>query len=183
MQPLFEEFLRAVALAKQEGHLAANVQFLFIGTGNPELPSLSQLAQSMKLGQSFREIPHRLSYLEVQQILRKAEGALIMGSTEAHYTASKIFQCLITARRTMAYFHHESEGGSILARCAADSFYQPYFPEMDRAERIQSLSNTLVSFTSLEFPWEPDLTPLEEFSAKASAEKLADAIGKISVRP
>ena len=182
-QPLFEEFLLAISKAKEDNRLASDVQFLFIGTGNPELPSLSQLADSMNLGQSFREIPHRLSYLEVQQILRHAEGALIIGSTEPHYSASKIFQCLLTAKRTMAYFHHQSEGASILARCAADSFYQPYFPEVERTERIESLSNTLVSFTSPESPWEPDLTPLEEFSAKASAEKLIHSIEEITVRP
>ena len=181
-QPLFEEFICALALAKEEGHLATDVQFLFIGTGNPELSSLSQLAESMKLGQSFREIPHRLSYLEVQQILRCAEGAVVMGSTESHYSASKIFQCLITANRTMAYFHHESEGAKILSDCKADSFYQPYLPEMDRAERIELLSDTLVSFISPKSPWRPDIEPLAEYSAKASAEKLVNVIDKISVR-
>lgn len=181
-QPLFEEFLLAISKAKEDNRLASDVQFLFIGTGNPELPSLSQLADSMNLGQSFREIPNRLSYLEVQQILRHAEGAVVMGSTESHYSASKIFQCLITAKRTMAYFHHESEGASILARCAADSFYQPYFPGMDRTERIQLLSNTLVRYSAPESPWNPNLSPLEEFSARASAEKLVDAMAKISVR-
>lgn len=179
-QPLFEEFLLAVAKAKEEKRLAPDVQFLFIGTGNADLPGLSHLANSMNLGQSFREISNRLSYLEVQQILRQAEGAVVMGSTEPHYSASKIFQCLITARRTLAYFHHESEGAAILKDCKADSFYQPYFPEMDRAKRIESLSKTLVSFTSPESHWEPDLQRLEEYSAKASAEKLTDAIQKIS---
>ena len=182
-QPLFEELLMALAKAKNENCLASDVQFLFIGTGNSELPSLSQLANSMNLSQSFREIPNRLSYLEVQQILRHADGAIVMGSTEQHYSASKIFQCLITAKRTMAYFHHESEGAAILEGCKADSFYQPYFPGMDRNERIQRLSNTLVRFTSPVYQWEPDLGPLEEFSAKASAEKLVDVIEKISVHP
>lgn len=178
-RPLFEEFLLAMSKAKEDNRLASDVQFLFIGTGNPELPSLSQLADSMNLDQSFREIPHRLSYLEVQQILREAEGAVIMGSTEPHYSASKIFQCLITAKRTMAYFHHESDGASILAGCAADSFYQPYLPDMDRANRIDSLANTIQKFTSPKSKWEPDLLPLEKFGAKANAEKLVDAIQKI----
>lgn len=181
-QPLFEEFLLAVKQAKQAELLDPDVQFLFIGTGNAELTSLSQFADSLSLGNTFREISQRLSYLEVQQTLRFAEGAIVMGSTEPHYSASKIFQCLITAKRTAAYFHHESEGASILTSCNADSFYQPYLPDLDRASRIESLTETILKFTSLESSWEPDLLPLEKFSAKASAEKLVDAIQQISMR-
>ena len=52
-QPLFEEFLFAIAGAKEAGHLSSEVQFLFIGTGNPDLPALSHLAESMGLGRHF----------------------------------------------------------------------------------------------------------------------------------
>ena len=181
-QPLFEEFLLAVKKAKEAKRLAPDVQFLFIGTGNADLTSLSQFADSLNLGDTFREIPQRLSYLEVQQILRCAEGAIVMGSTEPHYSASKIFQCLITSKRTAAYFHHESEGASILTACNADSFYEPYLPEVARVGRIDSLAETIQKFTAPESKWEPDLLPLEKFSAKASAVKLVDAIQQISIR-
>ena len=50
---------------------------------------------------------------------------------------------------------------------------------MDRAERIESLSETLVRFTSPNSEWEPDLSPLNKFSAKTSAEKLINAIERI----
>ena len=179
-QTMFKEFLQALALAKKSG-LAGNVQFLFIGTGNTKLPSLTATAAQLKLGDTFREIPERLSYLQVQKILREAHGAIIIGSIEPHYSASKIFQCLVTAKRTLAYFHQTSEGAQILELCNASNYFQPYNPATTEDDRINSLSKCILRFTADESMWQPNLEPLDQFTSKANAVKLVNAIDSLSL--
>jgi hypothetical protein len=179
--PLFNEFLRAVAVAKTTG-LGKDVQFLFIGTDNANLPPLIKEAERLNLGDTFRELPDRMSFLEIQQILREAEGAIILGSTEEHYSASKIFQCLVTAKRTSAYFHEKSEGAAILKECNASTFYHAFKPEKSEEDRVQSLAKCIIKFTDERSVWAPNLSPLEQYSSLSNANKLVDAIQQITLK-
>lgn len=177
--PLFREFMLALSLAKKSGQLAKNVQFLFIGTGNPNLPSLSSLANELQLGTTFREHPAKISYLEVQQTLRSCAGSVVLGSTEPHYSASKIFQCLLTSPRTMGYFHHESAGMGILRECKADTFSLGYDPKMSRDQRIESLCEAMLRFVNASEPWKPNLKALERHSSSSNACKLIQAVEQL----
>jgi hypothetical protein len=179
--PLFNEFLRAVAVAKTTG-LGKDVQFLFIGTDNANLPPLIKEAERLNLGDTFRELPDRMSFLEIQQILREAEGAIILGSTEEHYSASKIFQCLVTAKRTSAYFHEKSEGAAILKECNASTFYHAFKPEKSEEDRVQSLAKCIIKFTDERSVWAPNLSPLEQYSSLSNAKKLVEAIQQIILK-
>jgi hypothetical protein len=176
--PLFSLFLRAVQ-RWDEINEACDFEFLFIGTHNPEIPSISQQAKDLGITHVIREIPHRLSFLQVQQILRESSGAIVIGSVEPHYSASKIFQCLITAPRVMGFFHEASEGSSILIECHADSFFVPYNPNVSEEELIDHIASTISKFTNPNQPWDPDLSPLDAHTSARNAQKFLAAVEQI----
>lgn len=178
-EPLFHLWLRGLRKANQSGILPSDVEFLFIGTGNPSLPSITNRAQQLGLDHLVREIPNRIPFLQVQQILRESSGAIVIGSVEPHYSASKIFQCLITAPRVMGFFHEASEGASILAECHADSFFVPYHPTLPEEALIDHIASTISKFTNPNQPWAPDLSPLDAHTSARNAEKFLAAVEHI----
>lgn len=178
-EPLFHLWLRGLRKANQSGIIPPDVEFLFIGTGNPSLPSIANRAQQLGLDCLVREIPNRIPFLQVQQILRESSGAIVIGSVEPHYSASKIFQCLITAPRVMGFFHEASEGASILAECHADTFFVPYNPNIQEEELIDHIASAISKFTNPNQSWDPDLSPLEAHTSARNAQKFLAAVEQI----
>jgi hypothetical protein len=174
--PLFRIVLESIARLKRMGKLPPDVQFLFVGTYNPALPSIQAQAVSLGLEGVVRELPERQPYLWVQQYLRYADGAMVIGSVQPHYSASKVFQCLLTAKRVFAFFHQASEAARILRECHGDDYYVPFEPgHLDP----EILADTLLSFVQPEAPFKPVLQALEPYSARSSASKLLAAIREL----
>tara|TARA_Y100001933_G_scaffold246407_1_gene278141 strand:+ start:2146 stop:3423 length:1278 start_codon:yes stop_codon:yes gene_type:complete len=178
--PLFKIWLKAIAKLHKEDMIPEDVEFLFIGTGNPALPGIQEQADDLEIGNIVREIPNRLSYLQVQQILRHSHGALIIGSTQSHYSASKVFQCLLTAPRVFGFFHEQSEAASILREVNATRFFAPYSPNKSAPETQTLVEQKVLRFLDSNEPWEPNLEAMEPYSAKSSAESLIEGINCIS---
>ena len=106
--------------------LDANLHFAFIGTGHPRLPSLQSIIEELGLTDFAPEYPERVPYLHVLSFLNQAWATMVIGSTAAHYSASKVFQLLIAGKPILAYFHPDSEGADILEQCGADQHFSPY---------------------------------------------------------
>jgi hypothetical protein len=176
--PLFSLWLQALALLNNKTSLP-NIEFLFIGTGNSGLTSIQEQANQLGLNRIVREIPHRIAYLEVQQILRESDGAMVIGSVEPHYSASKLFQCLITAPRVFGFFHRDSEGNDILNRCQAKDFFVPYHADLTEEELMVNLSDKISSFIDPSHQWIADLEPLEEHSTENNARKFLQAVERV----
>lgn len=99
--------------------LFSNVQIHFIGTGktagDPYGFNIKQLAEKYGLWQrSIFEYPKRIPYLDVLVHLDAADGVFILGSTEPHYTPSKVYQGILSAKPILAVLHKESSAVSIL---------------------------------------------------------------------
>ena len=47
----------------------------------------------------------RLDYLDALSVLTHASGILLLGSSERHYTASKLYPALLARRPLLALFH------------------------------------------------------------------------------
>ena len=174
-QPLFSTWLEALAQLHKQSPLNG-IEFLFVGTGNPELPSIQSQAEELGIQSIVREIPERQPYLQVQQMLRESDGALVIGSIEPHYSASKLFQCLVTAPRVFGFFHEASEGREILETCQADSFYVAYHPEKSQEQLHAELQSAILQFTDPAFHWQPDLTPLLQHTSANNAQKFIAAV-------
>jgi hypothetical protein len=60
------------------------------------------------------EIPGRLDYLDALSVLTHASAIMLLGSSERHYTASKLYPALLARRPILALFHEASSVVSIL---------------------------------------------------------------------
>lgn len=176
--PLWEQFFDAMALLKQRNQLDAAVRIHLFGTGQNHHTSLQDLAAIKGIEEVVLEHPERIPFLHVQELMRRAEGVLSIGSTEVHYSASKTFQCLLSGKKVFSYFHARSEARSILRSCHADTFHCDYAADDSAAEILSS--NLRSYFAAEQEEWQPDLTPLEAFSAKKSAQILIDTVSQIA---
>jgi hypothetical protein len=77
------------------------------------------LAREMNLEQHVDEHPGRVPYLTAMQILLDSRVVLALGSDSPHYTASKIFPCILAARPMLAVFHENSSVIAILKETQA----------------------------------------------------------------
>lgn len=98
--------------------VVGRLQFLFVGTGvkaGGAVPSLvAPLAAEAGVGDLVSEIGERQPYLEVLATLARSHAVMVLGSTEPHYTASKIFQALHSRRPVLAMLHLESSAVPIV---------------------------------------------------------------------
>jgi glycosyltransferase involved in cell wall biosynthesis len=91
----------------------------FLGTSNqrdPDAPArVLPIAAEMGVGSVVTEEAPRLDYLDALNVQMQADGLLLMGSMEPHYTASKVFPALLSGRPILAVYHAASSVVDILS--------------------------------------------------------------------
>ncbi len=105
-------------LRKQLPHFAERFHLHLVGTGkSPDdtdghnvLPDI----QRHGLSDCVSEHPQRLKYLDVLSHLHAASGVLVLGSTEPHYSPSKIFPAVMSRRPVLAVLHEARSAVPIL---------------------------------------------------------------------
>ena len=55
-----------------------------------------------------RQHPHRIGYVDTLNHLMHSDAVLVLGSTEPHYTPSKVFQAMMSRRPVFAMLHEKS---------------------------------------------------------------------------
>lgn len=169
--PLFNELLEALAHLKESHDIKSDFHFAFIGTRHPRLPSIQSIIDELGLSTMASEYPERIPYLNVLSLLNQSWATMIIGSTAAHYSASKVFQLLLAGKPILAYFHPASEGQQILKDCHAHQYFSPYLSE-DEATRKSELRNSLQQLLTTPVHWTPNLEPLNQHSSTSAARKL-----------
>ena len=101
-----------------------NVEFIFIGTGrranDPASYNIKPLAQQYGLWQTtVFEYPQRIPYLDVLAHLNIASGVFVLGSTEPHYTPSKVYQGVLSGKPLLAVLHSASTAREVLEKAGA----------------------------------------------------------------
>ena len=95
------------------------VKFHFIGTGKSANDhnsfNIKPLAEKYGLWQDIIfEYPARIPYLDVLIHLDNADGVFILGSTESHYTPSKVFQGVLSGKPIFAVLHKHSSASNVI---------------------------------------------------------------------
>ncbi|MEO6456052.1 MAG: hypothetical protein ABIN97_18370 [Ginsengibacter sp.] len=109
---------------KENAMVFENTQFHFIGTGrlanDPHSYNIKSLAEKYNLWNTVVfEYPQRISYLDVLVHLNLADGIFILGSTEAHYTPSKVYQAVLSAKPIIAVLHEQSTAVQVIQQSKA----------------------------------------------------------------
>ena len=176
---ILKRFLQGLAEYRKRG-LAQNqpIRVHFIGTGKSPNDAtgynVSLLAEEIGVSDLISEHPHRMAYLDVLVQLKHASGVLVIGSTEAHYTPSKVYQAVQSRRPVFALLHQASTAVGVLDQSRAGMAITLSEHELPSPERI---AEGLRAF--LQMPYdadEVDWKVFEGFSARESARCLAVAM-------
>lgn len=180
---LFMELLfKSIRKLKSEGKWNQNIHLYFLGTGVYPGKTITGYAQENKISDSIHEISQRFPFLHVLNFLAASSGVMVIGSTEKHYTASKIFQSLLSGRPLFAIFHKESSVVSILKQAEASTFLCAYTEEINKAEMESSIYNTFFSFIHPKKGWSPRFEAIDKYSARQSSFLLAQKLDLITLK-
>lgn len=116
-----EAIFRAI---KNEPRDFENVEIIFIGSGKQPNDPLSYNIKPLALQYGLWEkvifeYPQRIPYLDVLAHLHAAEGVFVLGSTEPHYTPSKVYQGVLSEKPILAILHAKSSAREVIERSGA----------------------------------------------------------------
>jgi hypothetical protein len=195
MLPLGYETLRAVLraaalLRDRQPKAFARLRFHFYGTSNQsthtdELRVMPEAA-ALGLEKIVEEVPTRVPYSRAVRIQTDATVLLAMGSSERHYTASKIYPLLMAQRPLLAVYHEASTVVDALRRIARPPSVQLIaYNDVERAEsRVAAISDALLALATDPTWHEDDIdaSALAEFTAARLAARLADVFDRAAAR-
>ena len=164
----------------------SDIEFHFIGTGimsdgNPQY-TVKSIAQRFNLWETvIFEHPQRIPYLEVLTHLSAADAIFIIGSTEAHYTPSKVFQGILSSKPILAVLHSDSSAidainisnsGVVLDFDGDNGINQISLNFLSAWKKFTAFRN---SFSSSDI----NLEFLKMYSARSTTEKLVFSLNQI----
>jgi hypothetical protein len=169
---------KQLRILKDGGQFDENICFFFIGTGAYQHTSVQSLAAKYEL-HNVIEIRDRFPYTHILFFLQQAYRVLIIGSTEEHYTASKLFQGLLSKNPVFAIFHQKSSAHNVLKSVEADTYYIPYHEDQDWVVLNKRIKKTWIEFLDSDARWQPKLEHLNAYSARELARQLSQAMEAI----
>ena len=101
-----------------------DVEFHFIGTGkittDDQSHNIKPLAEKYGLWHTtVFEYPARIAYLDVLVHLNIADAVFVLGSTQPHYTPSKVYQAILAKKPVLAVLHEQSQATTVLVQSNA----------------------------------------------------------------
>ena len=161
---------------RQDRCLDPRLRFYFVGTGKGNLRTIAEYASQYNIDDIVSENTERISYLEALNNLKNAFGILAIGNREPHYTASKIFQTILSGKRVFPVFHEASTVNSILHECNADKFLVKYNSSIPDFDFKATMRAAFSKFIDPMQDWNPRPDDLSKYSADVSAKKLAELL-------
>ncbi|MBU2652036.1 MAG: glycosyltransferase [Bacteroidetes bacterium] len=168
--------LKSAFLAVKEGldrnpELYKRIRMYFIGTSyaldGKGIKTIEPIAGEVGIPNLVQEITDRLPYFEAMNVLREADMVFIPGSTDAQYTASKLYPYILSKRPLLAVFDGSSSVVEILGRTRAGecvTFTAGDTPEKVSRDVLEALNHILEKL-----PFTPD-TNWKEFEPYSARE-------------
>jgi len=186
MLPALRAVIQAMLLGlERRPELFRRLRLHFVGTtyahGDQVRHQVLQLAKELSLENYIDEHPERVPYLTAIQIMLDSHALLAVGSESPHYTASKIFPCILAKRPLLAVFHERSSVVEILRETEAGDAITfgdrgPGPATVDAiAQRLQSLL-ALPPNSRPPTRWEA----FEHYTARAMTARLAAVLDRAS---
>ncbi len=155
-----------------------SLQLHFIGT----LATIKPFAEKYGLyGNFVFEHPARIPYLDVLKNLDVADGVFILGSTEPHYTPSKVYQGVLSQKPILAVLHQDSTAVKVLNESNAGICVL-----MDGENDLDTLGERFITQLNNYLSWAKSFDPqlvnketFDQYSARAVTKILVDALNKL----
>lgn len=181
--------LGAIARLRDElPALYARAQFHFFGTSNqrsgPAAERVMPIARQLGVAGQVTEVPLRIDYVDALRVQMDASAVLLLGSSEPHYTASKIYPALIARRPILAAFHERSSAVDVLRRVGGPSGVRltTYGDDAPAGRLAGDLFRELTSVLQHPPRELPPAAPLAEYSGEALAGRLAAVLDRVVAR-
>lgn len=128
VRALFDAVAR---LRRERPALGARLRLVFVGTSNQPVGTadaasthrVAPIAAAAGVGDLVHEYAPRVPFLEALALLARTHGLLLLGSSEPHYTASKIYPALMSGRPWLSIFHTQSSSHEILTRAGGGAAF------------------------------------------------------------
>ena len=191
MLPKGYETLRALfaavrSLRDDDPALFERLRLHFFGTTyDPNVTEglVLPVAREMGLAEQVSEHPARVPYLDALNILVSADVILGLGSSQRHYTASKIFPNILARRPMLAIYHEDSTVCDIVREAHAGELVT--YSDEEPAERHVAEIATALRRVVTPGSYSPDRVRwdhFEEYSARNMTRRLAsifdDVVGR-----
>ncbi|MBI1870497.1 MAG: hypothetical protein HYS07_04805 [Chlamydiae bacterium] len=188
MYPTIRALFSAVRIGKdQSPSVFERLRLHFVGTtyaANAEnMHQVVPLAREMELENIVDEHPQRIAYLDALQLLLDSHALLLVGSNRPHYTASKVFQCILARRPLLAVVHEESSVVLILKKTRAGDVVT--FNSQDSPEgKIEKIREHLEAILSLPQGYQPPVLwdAFETYTTRSMTAWLAHVFDKVVSR-
>jgi hypothetical protein len=180
-----EAIMQAISKAPSD---FADLEIHFIGTGktpnDPQGYNIRPMAEKYGLWENvIFEYPARIPYLDVLIHLDAASGVFILGSTEPHYTPSKVYQAVLSQKPVLAVLHAQSTACEVLRNTGA-GLVLPF----DGEEGVDIISGIFPKIFREYITFQQNFSParvnyllFDQFSAKSVTGQLAHLLNKITV--
>jgi hypothetical protein len=173
------------ALRETAPAVAARLRVHFVGTGSsPDDPNGHRVlprARDAGVADMVDEHPHRIGYVDTLNHLGQCSAVLVLGSTERHYTPSKVFQAILSKRPVFAMLHAESTAVGMIGTARAGRVLTLRAEAMPRPEAVAAGLAALVGDPPHESS-AVDGAAFEFLSARASTRALAEALDRACAR-
>lgn len=181
MHPTVRAIFRAVKLGLETNpEVFSKLRLHFVGTsyasdGNAR-SLLPEIAREFGIEQLVDERSARVAYLDSLQIMLDSNALFLVGSDEAHYTASKVFPYMLAQRPLLAVFHEQSSVVQILKSYGASEVVTFGGPQTLN-QRTQDICNSLLSLLNRR-TLEVDLGKIEPYTIRSMTQRLAKVFDK-----
>lgn len=173
------------AIAAHPG-IFKNVCFHFIGTGtspdDPEGYKVRGIAERYGLWESIiYEYPPRIPYLDALVHQEEADAVFILGSTEPHYTPSKVYQGVLAKKPIFAILHEASSACEVLRETGAGQVL--HFRGERAVDTIgEAFADKFCAFRKFADTFDAeqiDTSAFEAYSARSVTRTLAEALDEV----
>lgn len=177
--PLTQIF-RAISENKE---VFKDVEFHFVGTGSrandAQSHTLKPIAEQFGLWQNIIfEYPQRFPYLDILIHLEAVDAVFIFGSTQAHYTPSKVFQAVMSEKPILAVLHTQSDATQVVRNTKA-GLVLDFDGENGLVDIRRNFVATFLDFQAFEQQFsieQVDKKAFEKYSAENITQLLAQKI-------
>lgn len=149
-----------------------SLEIHFIGTGkrpnDPESYNIRPIAERYGLwNRIVFEYPKRIPYLDVLIHLQASDGIFILGSTEPHYTPSKVFQAILSHKPILAVLHKDSTALQVIREAGAGQAYALDPENLDVL--IREFPLLFISYLKWKDQFNPSMVKMEAFEAYSAS--------------
>lgn len=183
---VLDRFLHGLRILREQApQVAARLAVHFVGTGSS--PDDAQghrvlpRARAAGVEEMVDEHPHRIGYVDTLNHLMHSSAVLVLGSTEPHYTPSKVFQAMLSERPVFALLHRDSTAVGMIRSARVGEVLTLAEGELPPADSVATSLRKFIERPDYE-ACSVDRSVFEGYSARESTRLFAEALDRACAR-